>query len=168
MVITKHAENCSSRKHLHTSYLHRPFHFAREQSRFGGVEESVNWSDNAADSRSSVANCQAPKLSSAAAGQCCRRAARRATLAPCTRRCSLLLSSAPVASVGLETQLPNIRDFRCASTAGEQMKDAAFSEAMRRCDALVLACVSTTMGFPAISERARDMNSRGNIHKAVD
>jgi NAD(P)H-dependent FMN reductase len=51
--------------------------------------------------------------------------------------------------------------------AGEQMKDPAFSELVKRADALILVVPEYNHGYPGLLKHALDMNLDEYIHKAV-
>ena len=51
--------------------------------------------------------------------------------------------------------------------AGETLKDAAFSDAMNRADALVLVVPEYNHGYPGLLKHVLDTNLREYVHKAV-
>jgi NAD(P)H-dependent FMN reductase len=51
--------------------------------------------------------------------------------------------------------------------AGEQMKDRAFSDLVKRADGLVLVVPEYNHGYPGLLKHALDMNLEEYIHKAV-
>src|SRR5437868_4653303 len=51
--------------------------------------------------------------------------------------------------------------------AGEQMKDPAFSDLVKRADGLILAVPEYNHGYPGLLKHALDMNLEEYIHKAV-
>src|SRR5437764_13411 len=51
--------------------------------------------------------------------------------------------------------------------AGEQMKDPAFSDLVRRADGLILVVPEYNHGYPGLLKHALDMNLEEYIHKAV-
>src|SRR4029077_8646544 len=51
--------------------------------------------------------------------------------------------------------------------AGEQMKDAAFSATVERCDGLILVTPEYNHGYPGLLKHALNMNLKEYIHKAV-
>src|SRR5438045_7908743 len=51
--------------------------------------------------------------------------------------------------------------------AGEQMKDPAFSDLVKRADGLILVVPEYNHGYPGLLKHALDMNLEEYIHKAV-
>jgi NAD(P)H-dependent FMN reductase len=51
--------------------------------------------------------------------------------------------------------------------AGEQMKDAAFSATIGRCDGIIIVTPEYNHGYPGLLKHALDMNLKEYIHKAV-
>jgi len=51
--------------------------------------------------------------------------------------------------------------------AGEQMKDPAFSDLVKRADGLILVVPEYNHGYPGLLKHALDMNLKEYIHKAV-
>src|SRR5256714_11552448 len=51
--------------------------------------------------------------------------------------------------------------------AGEQMKDAAFSATIERCDGIIIVVPEYNHGYPGLLKHALDMNLKEYIHKAV-
>ena len=69
---------------------------------------------------------------------------------------------------GVETELIDIRSLNFASDdEGEKLKDAQFSAAMERADALVLVVPEYNHGYPGLLKHALDTNLKEYIHKAV-
>ena len=69
---------------------------------------------------------------------------------------------------GVETQLIDVRELPMRlDDAGEQIKDPAFSETIRRCDGLILVVPEYNHGYPGLLKHALDMNLEEYIHKAV-
>jgi NAD(P)H-dependent FMN reductase len=68
----------------------------------------------------------------------------------------------------LETELIDVRKLAMRlDDAGEQMKDAAFSATIERCDGLVIVTPEYNHGYPGLLKHALDMNLKEYIHKAV-
>ena len=68
----------------------------------------------------------------------------------------------------VETELIDIRNLRFATDdEGEALKDAQFSAAMERADALVLVVPEYNHGYPGLLKHALDTNLKEYIHKAV-
>src|SRR6267143_684071 len=69
---------------------------------------------------------------------------------------------------GIETELIDVRALPMRlDDAGEQMKDAAFSSTIERCDGLILITPEYNHGYPGLLKHALDMNLKEYIHKAV-
>jgi NAD(P)H-dependent FMN reductase len=69
---------------------------------------------------------------------------------------------------GVETVLIDIRELRLSLTdAGEAIKDAGFSAAMMRADALVIVAPEYNHSYPGLLKHALDTNLKEYIHKAV-
>jgi NAD(P)H-dependent FMN reductase len=69
---------------------------------------------------------------------------------------------------GVETELIDIRDVPLAAdNAGEDLKNAAFSAAMMRADALVIVVPEYNHGYPGLLKHLLDTNLKEYIHKAV-
>jgi len=69
---------------------------------------------------------------------------------------------------GIETLLVDIREFNFPTDdAGEQIKDARFSEICQRADGLVLVVPEYNHGYPGMLKHALDSNLKEYIHKAV-
>lgn len=69
---------------------------------------------------------------------------------------------------GVETELIDVRDLKLPTDdAGEAIKDARFSEACARADALVLVVPEYNHGYPGLLKHALDTNLKEYIHKAV-
>jgi len=69
---------------------------------------------------------------------------------------------------GVETELIDIGTMAIPTTdAGEAIKDAAFSFAMMRADALVLVVPEYNHGYPGFLKHVLDTNLKEYIHKAV-
>ena len=69
---------------------------------------------------------------------------------------------------GVETELIDIRELNLPTgDAGEALKDAKFSEAVARADALVLVVPEYNHGYPGLLKHALDTNLKEYIHKAV-
>jgi NAD(P)H-dependent FMN reductase len=70
--------------------------------------------------------------------------------------------------VDVETELIDIRKLPMRlDDAGEQMKDAAFSATIERCDGIILVVPEYNHGYPGLLKHALDMNLKEYIHKAV-
>lgn len=68
----------------------------------------------------------------------------------------------------VETEFIDIRDLRLpGDDAGEQIKDAAFSATVQRCDALILVVPEYNHGYPGLLKHALDSNLDEYNHKAV-
>src|SRR6058998_648641 len=68
----------------------------------------------------------------------------------------------------VETELIDVRKLPMRlDDAGEQMKDAAFSATIDRCDAIILIVPEYNHGYPGLLKHALDMNLKEYIHKAV-
>ena len=66
------------------------------------------------------------------------------------------------------TSLIDVRTLDLSSMdAGEAIKDAAFSEAMRRADGLVIVAPEYNHGYPGILKHVLDTNLKEYIHKPV-
>src|SRR6266496_503830 len=69
---------------------------------------------------------------------------------------------------GVETEFVDICKIPMGlDDAGEQMKDPAFSELVRRADGLILVVPEYNHGYPGLLKHALDMNLEEYIHKAV-
>lgn len=70
--------------------------------------------------------------------------------------------------VSVETELFDVRELPFTTQdAGEGIKDARFSEAMARADALVIVAPEYNHGYPGLLKHALDTNLKEYIHKAV-
>jgi len=70
--------------------------------------------------------------------------------------------------VNVETELIDVRELPMRlDDAGEQMKDAAFSATIERCDGIILVVPEYNHGYPGLLKHALDMNLKEYIHKAV-
>src|SRR5881392_4268599 len=70
--------------------------------------------------------------------------------------------------VDVETELIDVRELPMRlDDAGEQMKDAAFSATIERCDGIILVVPEYNHGYPGLLKHALDMNLKEYIHKAV-
>jgi NAD(P)H-dependent FMN reductase len=68
----------------------------------------------------------------------------------------------------VETELIDVRKLPMQlDDAGEQMKDAAFSATIDRCDAIIIVTPESNHGNPGLLKHALDMNLKEYIHKAV-
>ena len=68
----------------------------------------------------------------------------------------------------VETELIDVRKLAMRlDDAGEQMKDAAFSATIDRCDGIILIVPEYNHGYPGLLKHALDMNLKEYIHKAV-
>ena len=68
----------------------------------------------------------------------------------------------------VETELIDVRKLPMRlDDAGEQMKDAAFSATIERCDGLIIVTPEYNHGYPGLLKHALDMNLKEYIHKAV-
>src|ERR1043165_5128221 len=66
------------------------------------------------------------------------------------------------------TELIDIRDLKFPiDDAGEQIKDARFSETCKRADGFVIVTPEYNHGYPGMLKHALDMNLEEYIHKAV-
>ena len=71
-------------------------------------------------------------------------------------------------SEGVETELIDIRELKFpGDDAGEQIKDARFSETCERADGLVLVVPEYNHGYPGMLKHVLDSNLKEYIHKAV-
>ncbi len=69
---------------------------------------------------------------------------------------------------GVETALFDVRRMAFPTNdAGEQIRDAMFSAAMMRADALVIVAPEYNHGYPGILKHVLDSNLKEYIHKAV-
>ena len=69
---------------------------------------------------------------------------------------------------GVETEFVDICNIPMRlDDAGEQMKDPAFSELVRRADGLILVVPEYNHGYPGLLKHGLDMNLEEYIHKAV-
>ena len=69
---------------------------------------------------------------------------------------------------GIETELIDVRELNLPMTdAGEAIKDAGFSAACARADALVIVAPEYNHGYPGMLKHALDSNLKEYIHKAV-
>src|SRR5215813_4872392 len=69
---------------------------------------------------------------------------------------------------GVETQFIDICDLNFpANDAGEQIKDAKFSEICERADGFVLVVPEYNHGYPGMLKHVLDSNLKEYIHKAV-
>ena len=69
---------------------------------------------------------------------------------------------------GVETELIDILELKFPSDdAGEQIKDAKFSETCARSDGLVLVTPEYNHGYPGMLKHILDSNLKEYIHKAV-
>src|SRR2546423_664205 len=69
---------------------------------------------------------------------------------------------------GLETEFVDIVKIPMRlDDAGEQMKDPAFSELVKRADALIIVVPEYNHGYPGLLKHALDMNLGEYVHKAV-
>jgi NAD(P)H-dependent FMN reductase len=70
--------------------------------------------------------------------------------------------------VDVETEIIDVRELPMRlDDAGEQMKDAAFSATIERCDGIILVVPEYNHGYPGLLKHALDMNLKEYIHKAV-
>ena len=68
----------------------------------------------------------------------------------------------------VETELIDVRKLPMRlDDAGEQMKEAAFSATIERCDGLIIVTPEYNHGYPGLLKHALDMNLKEYIHKAV-
>src|SRR5215510_11445308 len=69
---------------------------------------------------------------------------------------------------GVETELIDIRDLRFPiDDAGEQIKDAKFSETCNHADGFVIVTPEYNHGYPGLLKHVLDTNLKEYIHKAV-
>jgi len=69
---------------------------------------------------------------------------------------------------GVETEFIDIGKIPMRlDDAGEQMKDQAFSDLVKRADGLILVVPEYNHGYPGLLKHALDMNLEEYIHKAV-
>jgi len=69
---------------------------------------------------------------------------------------------------GVETVLVDVRELPIPVTdAGEDVKDAAFSELCMRADAFILVAPEYNHGYPGMLKHVLDTNLKEYIHKAV-
>jgi NAD(P)H-dependent FMN reductase len=69
---------------------------------------------------------------------------------------------------GVETEWVDVAKLPMRlDDAGEQMKDPAFSQLVKRADALILIVPEYNHGYPGLLKHALDMNLEEYIHKAV-
>ncbi|HEY0098079.1 MAG TPA: NAD(P)H-dependent oxidoreductase [Pyrinomonadaceae bacterium] len=69
---------------------------------------------------------------------------------------------------GIETEWIDVRELNLPTTdAGEAIKDAGFSRACARADALVIVVPEYNHGYPGLLKHALDTNLKEYIHKAV-
>src|SRR5438067_8696727 len=69
---------------------------------------------------------------------------------------------------GVETEFVDICEIPMRlDDAGEQMKDPAFSDLVRRADGLILVVPEYNHGYPGLLKHALDMKLEAYIHKAV-
>ena len=69
---------------------------------------------------------------------------------------------------GVETEFVDICKIPMRlDDAGEQMKDQAFSDLVKRADGLILVVPEYNHGYPGLLKHALDMNLEEYIHKAV-
>lgn len=69
---------------------------------------------------------------------------------------------------GVTTELIDVRALALPlDDAGEQIKDAGFSAAMKRADAIILVVPEYNHGYPGLLKHALDTNLEEYIHKAV-
>jgi NAD(P)H-dependent FMN reductase len=66
-------------------------------------------------------------------------------------------------ALGLKQNLSTSAKFR----SGEQIKDQAFSDLVKRADGLILVVPEYNHGYPGLLKHALDMNLEEYIHKAV-
>src|SRR4028119_1054683 len=70
--------------------------------------------------------------------------------------------------VGIETGLIDVRELNLPTTdAGEAIKDAGFSRACARADALIIVVPEYNHGYPGLLKHALDTNLKEYVHKAV-
>ena len=69
---------------------------------------------------------------------------------------------------GVETELIDIRDLNFPiDDAGEQIKNATFSEACERADGFVIVTPEYNHGYPGMLKHVLDSNLKEYVHKAV-
>lgn len=69
---------------------------------------------------------------------------------------------------GVTTELIDIRELRLSTQdAGEQIKDASFSEMAMRADAFTIIAPEYNHGYPGLLKHVLDTNLKEYIHKAV-
>lgn len=69
---------------------------------------------------------------------------------------------------GVETELIDIRDLNFpVDDAGEQIKDANFSQTCQRADGFVIVTPEYNHGYPGLLKHVLDTNLKEYIHKAV-
>src|SRR6059036_1397107 len=69
---------------------------------------------------------------------------------------------------GVETEFVDICKIPMRlDDAGEQMKDPAFSDLVKRADGIILVVPEYNHGYPGLLKHALDMNLKEYIHKAV-
>src|SRR5689334_25285870 len=69
---------------------------------------------------------------------------------------------------GVETEFVDICEIPMRlDDAGEQIKDQAFSDLVKRADGLILVVPEYNHGYPGLLKHALDMNLEEYIHKAV-
>jgi NAD(P)H-dependent FMN reductase len=69
---------------------------------------------------------------------------------------------------GIETEFIDVRKLPMRfDDAGEEMKDAAFSATIERCDGIIIIVPEYNHGYPGLLKHALDMNLKEYIHKAV-
>ena len=69
---------------------------------------------------------------------------------------------------GVETELIDIRDLNFpVDDAGEQIKNAKFSETCERADGLIIVTPEYNHGYPGMLKHVLDSNLKEYIHKAV-
>jgi NAD(P)H-dependent FMN reductase len=68
----------------------------------------------------------------------------------------------------IETEFIDVRKLPMRlDDAGEEMKDAAFSATIERCDGIIIVVPEYNHGYPGLLKHALDMNLKEYIHKAV-
>jgi len=69
---------------------------------------------------------------------------------------------------GVQSELVDIRELPLKlDDAGEQIKDAAFSQTMQLADAIILVVPEYNHGYPGLLKHALDTNLKEYIHKAA-
>jgi NAD(P)H-dependent FMN reductase len=69
---------------------------------------------------------------------------------------------------GVVTELIDLRDLKLAmDDAGEAIKDAKFSETIKRADGLILVVPEYNHGYPGMLKHVLDSNLKEYIHKAT-